>query len=666
MDGKPLVSIVVIIELTGLNIAETLCSVLEQDYPEIELVVIANTAHPYSMSEVTTLVRNHRKSNLRSVYLKQNTSVLSPMHLCRQAQEYAAGDSLLIIQSGICFDCPSSLSLLAQQHLNESLPSVTAFPAFYNEKLFSLLGQQIYVPMLHKKTPVEPSLFSLRDPWLFASSITPSIENYSIGEITPFFSIPIKTMNRTHGQKARRFLVSLFAIPSGSKQCNNATEAVYSEILTVHQKALGGIWGLTQSAKIYLSLMFFLLKIIPVLCANNEYDTFLYKHDILARIEALTLPEMKLLFLAQEFTVWPSLDSVFRVCSNDSRFTAQVVYTPFRADNPNAPVPHEILQPFWGIGVPAAPYSSYDLALESPDVVLILKPYDMVPDAFSVPHLEKAVEHLVFVHYALKTSVDAAFYDLHFRLPLSAISYKIVGGTKMYNSLAITQGLRRGENLTEMAHPRIDAVRGTFPHTIPSSWIEKAKGRKVLFYNPNALIDSEGGSSTFFQHSFKLFEHFKTSHDVVLLWRPHPRLKQKSCELGLMCETDWDSLISDLELSENIIVDCEMSYLPALNFSDAMVSDISSLILEFLLLDKPVMLLPPSSGLPENPEPECFACDKGHSIEDIIQFYEKSVLLGCDSFKDIRQTILQQELFLPKKSAGEDIMEMLYNELNDV
>ncbi len=164
---------------------------------------------------------------------------------------------------------------------------------------------------------------------------------------------------------------------------------------------------------------------------------------------------LKVVFFAQEYFVWPSAHSVFTACRDDEHFIAQVVYIPFRSATQI--VSNEEMKPYWRQGVPVVPYSMYDLVVESPDIAVFLKPYDMVPFQFTVEQIARAVPRMVFIPYSIPLFIVENDFDFIFQMPLSAASWKVVGGSLPYTELACRWGMRRGENMVEAAHPRVHA-----------------------------------------------------------------------------------------------------------------------------------------------------------------------------------------------------------------
>ena len=82
----------------------------------------------------------------------------------------------------------------------------------------------------------------------------------------------------------------------------------------------------------------------------------------------------------------------------------------------------------------------------------------------------------------------------------------------------------------------------------------------------------------------------KRIKDLALIYRPHPLelsyVKSKAPE----CFDRYMSLLKDFEKFENLELDMSPSYYESFKISDALIADTSSLILEYIATDKPILI----------------------------------------------------------------------------
>lgn len=102
--------------------------------------------------------------------------------------------------------------------------------------------------------------------------------------------------------------------------------------------------------------------------------------QLLEEIKAMTRQKIHALFLTQEMSCWPSLETVFAAAQENEDYVATLVYTPFHHENLTNVV--DYYDAYRELGLPVLRHNAYDLPAESPDVVFVNKPYANIPELY--------------------------------------------------------------------------------------------------------------------------------------------------------------------------------------------------------------------------------------------------------------------------------------------
>ena len=233
-----------------------------------------------------------------------------------------------------------------------------------------------------------------------------------------------------------------------------------------------------------------------------------------------------IVFLPYKASMWDSLESIWKVASEDKAYcNTYVIPIPYADLNPDGTVAkwhHEI--DLFPKNVPVLDYRKINLKKLKPDITFIHNPYD---------------------NYNRVTSVDSNFYSSNLKLisklliyvPYYATTGIMSEGQKYMPSydnadyIIIQSDAMRpffdssipAEKLQALGSPKFDRVIQMCknPPKVPEKWQDKINGRKVYFYNTSLggmLYDTE----KFLQKVRYVFETFRGRQDACLLWRPHP------------------------------------------------------------------------------------------------------------------------------------------------
>lgn len=362
----------------------------------------------------------------------------------------------------------------------------------------------------------------------------------------------------------------------------------------------------------------------------------------------------RLVFLLQEFSIWPAVEPLYRAAIQDGRFEVQAVYVPFNRKNVSGEDGN--LQLYRDAGVQIALHDAYDLSAENPDVAIFTKPYNLIPPKYYITEVEKIVKFTIYVPYGMELTTRLIKYG--FLDYCHCAVWKHLAYGEIVKRFGEQYGYRDGENIAVWGHPRLDNYRNGLHATVPEAWTQKARGRKVILWCPHhTIVPGPECVSTWQEHYRGILEYFRKKPEATLLWRPHPLLFGAIVKNGLMTQEELDTFLDSVLSMENVILDREADYRPAFRLSDAIITDGTTFCLEYLMTGKPLMLT--TADLEQTYAPERIGQSLyiGRSDED-IQAYINMVLQGSDPKKAERRRLSEEYFFLPKnRSISENILD---------
>ena len=447
-------------------------------------------------------------------------------------------------------------------------------------------------------------------------------------------------------------------ICNGSIVANDYPESIRAldkKIAHIQRKATG-FWPLPNGKK---ALLFLLETLRDFLLNEVSIDIIRQFQENNSGASCIN-PKCHILFLVQEETVWPSLESVYLAMAQDERFEPKLVYVPFQ--HQNMILKDDNLEMYLQKGLPIVNYIDYDLSIDNPDIVFFAKPYNNIPRRFCVSEVEKIVDRLVYIPYGMEITKSLIFYGFQTYLHYRAWRHIVYGESA--KKVGTDYGYRNGENIVVWGHPKADNYLPNRQYNIPREWNDKIKGKKVVLWCPHHTIKPGPECvSTWLDYYKKIFSLFEKKQDIVLLWRPHPLLFGAIVNNGYMSQSELDEFISKKTTCENIILDRTPDYRPSFFISDAIITDGTTFSLEYLYTGKPLMVT--SHDLDhfyhyQEMEKSIYI---GKSFEDITLFVE-NCSAEKDPLKEKRMDFRRKMFFIPQNmTTGEYIRDQLLHDL---
>ncbi len=329
----------------------------------------------------------------------------------------------------------------------------------------------------------------------------------------------------------------------------------------------------------------------------------------------------EVVFLPYKASMWDSMESVWRAADAEPGCDAYVIPIPYYDKKPDGSF--EAFHYEGGMYpdyVPITDYRDYQFAQRQPDIIFIHNPYDeynyltSVHPFFYARNLKPFTEKLVYIPYFIMGEPDPdnkeeVEYISHFcTTPGVIYGDKVIVQSEAMRQVYVnvmtkfmeSHGFVRQdweEKILGLGSPKTDKVltAGREDQKIPEEWmkvIKKKDGslKKVVMYNT--------GLSTFLQNSrqyldkmrdvFRIFR--EVNHNVALLWRPHPLLRDTIRTMRESLADDYERLLEEYCREGWGIYDDSGNLNRAIAVSDAYYGDGSSVVQLYEKVKKPVLI----------------------------------------------------------------------------
>lgn len=375
-------------------------------------------------------------------------------------------------------------------------------------------------------------------------------------------------------------------------------------------------------------------------------------------------------FFAELGQKWDSMKSVYNAFKKRSDCEVKVVLTPiFRAIKSDEKIVKDIIYEDYltPMGIEHIPYMQYDLAKELPDLAFISNPYESVTLSKFWPENIAKYTRLVYLQYFTDMIVNSETIQVHCNMPIAKHAWRIIAQSEKIRELHKQYGPLRGKNVLATGLPKWDDIYSANLNRVEldSSWEKKIKGRKVFLWNSFYNIGSD--KSTLLEYGNAIINLFSERKDIALIWRPHPMTETIFKIYLPQYASFWKELKDIVNQSDNMLLDVNPSYQMAFQYSDALISDWSSLLVQYMMTKKPILWLRKENISEDYLSNSKFlvrmdCLEQATSIEDIYEFVNR-ITKGIDLNRDSRLNVLQEDLPNIDGKIGERVSNLLISEL---
>lgn len=369
--------------------------------------------------------------------------------------------------------------------------------------------------------------------------------------------------------------------------------------------------------------------------------------------------QVRAVFFAELGEKWDSMESVYTYMKNDPRFDPVVVLTPvFREVNtPSGPKRETIYKDYLTpLGIPFFHYNQYSLEKDKPDLAFISQPYESCTLPQFWPQTIAQHTRLVYLPYYLPDILHEGSTQALCLLPVYKYAWKVVCASEKQFTFYSEHSICRGSNALLTGLPKMDRLVDLQKCGIklPDGW-EKVQGKTVFLWN--SWYDM-GRSSL--QYADALITWFTEHKECCLLWRPHPMTDIVTKLYHPAQYRSFQAIQKKIQRMPNAVLDKETSCEAAFFYSNAQISDYSSLLPQYLSLDKPALWIRVGNWQITGTELiESSWMEKSENLEGIYNFLER-IQNGIDKNAKLRKKIRERDLALADGNSGERVCEAVW------
>lgn len=367
----------------------------------------------------------------------------------------------------------------------------------------------------------------------------------------------------------------------------------------------------------------------------------------------------KAVFLPYKASMWTSMESIWRQAAADPDCDAMVVPIPYM-EMEKGEVHYEIHD--FPPEVPVLSSEGIDLKREEPEMVFFHNPYDdtnnltRVSPRFYSSNLKECTKCLVYTPYFTINNFTPGQNDFQYMAPGEQNADKIVVQSPFVRKIYMDQYGYPPDKLLAFGSPKIDAVINKKKADMPAGWKEKLTGRKVFLLNTHLSYFPQGaaGLSEYgFNYAEKyhrdILSAFVNRKGCGLIWRPHPFMMAMLEGRFPGCLEFVRHFRKTIEESDNSVVDEFADYSYAFQYSDALITTYSSILNEYLVTGKPVLIFQgkPADKVAEQSPMDLRTCYFRFKKDGGLYFrqFRDMILRGEDPGYEERMSMLRNRAF---------------------
>ncbi|RJX36951.1 hypothetical protein D3P09_25960 [Paenibacillus pinisoli] len=404
-----------------------------------------------------------------------------------------------------------------------------------------------------------------------------------------------------------------------------------------------------------------------ILRETLEYDEFISYlnkiHGIMNEARSNVIydirTELEIAFMPYKSSMWDSLESIYNAAEKDPHCTCYVVPIPYYEKNAEGQI---IRFCYEGNEFPehlkTIPFELYDFENREPDIIYIHNPFDhynkltVVNPRFYSENLAKYTEMLVYVPYYVAGSTEKPGIDF---LPSFNNMDKIIVQSQNLKDAYVQSGVDSNK-LLNLGSPKLDAMLTVVrePLELSTQWESVLRDRTVILFNTG--IADLLSVQTWLEQIVEVINCFIEHRQLALIWRPHPLTEITIKTMRPQVAQAYEQIKEAIRKANNIIVDTSSDIYPAVSASDGIISDYSSVMMQYIVTEKPVLGLLSKKMLEENRSYYsdylgCYFTNQDVTVPDFIEIVERKE----DFKKEERISRLRNSISNSDGTCGEKV-----------
>ncbi len=361
-------------------------------------------------------------------------------------------------------------------------------------------------------------------------------------------------------------------------------------------------------------------------------------------------------------SLWGKVSPLFRELQGDPRFDVDVIALPFRHSSSGNDDYHDdgvvdFLRREEGIE-PIVAYDAsadrwLDLQLLRPDYIFYSTPYDRQYPQQYRSTITKYFAHLCYVPYygvlIYKGEVEAITHPPEF---FSNLDIAFVATEQERHEMLLASGPNGLLNVERTGAPMLASLLDKRVKTTEVWSFPEDSTRTRILWTPRWRLQE--GTSHFLEYCDHLLDFVEGRDDIDFVFRPHPLMLDNLVTAGYFTRSELRELVRRFERTANARIDRLDSYVNTFLTSDVLVTDISSMLVEYFVTGKPIIYTHRTNtfnDLGNRLARGCYWVRNEAELDEAVE----SIVGGRDRLAPIRQELNESILGSGPNSAAEKI-----------
>lgn len=379
------------------------------------------------------------------------------------------------------------------------------------------------------------------------------------------------------------------------------------------------------------------------------------------KLKKLNNEKINVVFVCHRPAVWGSLKTVYEAMKADESFNVKIVTIPNKKQLPDLGLNHEVYESegaevFWKGEDVISGYNYetkewIDLKLLKPDYVFFQQPYNITRQEYfkswNVAKYSK-ICHVEYGYISQKLiGIDCLPPDFVKNLSYLFIMHEQQRNwyTEYFNNVG------SNAKMVLTGFPRFDSL-SEYENCDSEMWKHKKDESFRIIWTPRWCLNES--NCHFMNYKDTLMDYAKKNKDVDFMFRPHPQAFLNYVAEGIISDTDLTNYCNELQSMDNGILDKSTDFLLNFYSSDCLITDYSSVVIEYFLTGKPIIYCKNDNSIVDNEgkfTDGFYFVRNWNELENVINDLKN----GIDPLYEKRMEIIKTEFYRPVEGAGNTI-----------
>ncbi len=386
---------------------------------------------------------------------------------------------------------------------------------------------------------------------------------------------------------------------------------------------------------------------------------------LMNRISKRQSGPIRVVFLCQYIPAWNKVAPLYHRMLSDDRFEPILLCVPsdITQVEENDTLDYYQQQGYTAIDA-RTNHGWLDMRSLSPDYVFYLRPYDHVMPAEYASGTVCRFAKICVIMYGMtmtKQIAEISIEPIFFRHVYLYFAENEYMKTLNHKHFPITHALR----LRKTVHHGSPAIAQILREKdTPTTIWDFSDAPFRVMWTPRWTTDPHLGGTNFFLYKDWILNDAAQHPDTAWLLRPHPLAFENFVKAGDMTQSQVDEYRSRIDALPNVMLDNTKEYTASMWHSHALISDISGILPEYFIMNKPLifcrsnMILEPTDFTAKLLE-GCYCVDTPEQLQECLN----QLRSGHDPLKQKRTEIIDQLFGITLHTSVTHILNELINDI---